>query len=349
MRKFEPLLSAKIFSNRVGETQKNLAMLRFPLACSIKYDGWRLTEYNGSSVTRSLKQVRNTHVRDTLRQFNAAARQLGHSGQDGEVLVGPPNHPNAMQNTTSGVSSEAGTPEFQFFMFDSYQYGQLGFMERQERLYPLYEQLRGDFPWLQWVEQRIIHNLDEFLAYEAEVVAQGYEGIMARSLNGHYKLGRSTMREGILMALKRFVDKEALVVEYHEELENANPATTNLLGRTERSSHQANLIPKGRMGTMVCRSPYFEKPFNVGGGCGVTHDFRQEIWDYPQQFQWRVTKYSYQEVGVKDRPRLTKWKGWRAWEDIDPTVAAQLLALGDAHQWSGQGHNGVTPGCRPAL
>ena len=349
MRNFEPLLSAKLFSNKRGDTEKNLAALRWPLACSIKYDGWRLVEYNGGAVTRSLKPPRNLHVQSSMRSLFTAARELGLKGLDGEILVGPPNHPNAMQNTTSGVGSRDGTPQFQFFMFDSYQHAQLGFMQRQELLYPYYEQLRGDFPWLQWVEQEIIYNLDGFLEYESRVIGQGYEGIMGRSLDGHYKLGRSTLREGILVALKRFVDAEGLVLEYWEELENANEATTNLLGRTERSSHQENLIPKGRMGKMICRSPEFTETFSVGSGHGVTHHFRQHLWDNYAEYQWMPIVYSYQEVGVKDRPRHTKWKSRRAWEDLDPAVAAKLLALGDAHAWSGKGLPGLLPGHRPQL
>lgn len=349
MHRFKPLLSAKIFSTEPGQTEANYKLIRWPAAASIKYDGIRLLEYGGQMVTRSLKPLRNAHAHAELREMIAAMRADGMCGADGEIIVGPANHPNAMQNTTSGVMSGAGQPDFTYYMFDSYQHASRPFEERSQRVGEWCYRQSNQFPWLRYVPYTVCRSLDDFLQYEAERVAEGYEGAMLRSLSGHYKMGRSTMRENILMALKRFEDDEALILEYHEELENANVATENALGHTERSGHKENLIPKGRMGTMLAVSLKFEKTFWLGGGRGITHDLRQQIWDNPRQFQWRLANYVYQHVGIKDRPRLPRFKSWRSWQDMDPERARALLELGAGHVFGGTGLPAVLPEFRPQL
>lgn len=348
-RRFQPLLSAKVFSTEPGGTEKNYRLLKFPLDLSIKYDGIRLLEYGGQMVTRSLKPLRNAHVAAQTKLLIEAAQDHGLRGLDGEITVGPPNHPNVMQHTTSGVMSRAGAPEFEFYAFDSYQHASKPFEERAAKVAEFCYAMGNQFPWLKFVENHRVHSLEEMLAYEEEKVALGYEGIMGRKPQAHYKMGRSTMREGILVALKRFVDDEALILEYREELENTNEATENALGHTERSSHQENLVPKGRMGTMLAQSLEFEKTFWLGGGRGITHALRQDIWDNPERYQWRLATYVYQHVGVKERPRLPRFKAWRSWRDLDPAKAARFLQIGRAHSYSGKGLPALAPHMAPAL
>jgi ATP-dependent DNA ligase len=251
---------------------------------------------------------------------------------DGEVIIGPVNHPNAMQHTSSALNSFHGDiSKLNFLLFDNHQHPQMPFMERHAQMQELNKLLKPDFPWLQIVEHKLIYNLADFLAYEDVIVKLGLEGIMGRDPNAPYKFGRATMREQILMALKRFVDDDALVLEYLEEVENTNVATINALGHTERSGHQANLIPKGSMGSMLCASAKFDDLFNVGGGRGITAALRQEVWDHPERFQWRVMKYVYQDIGIRTRPRLPRFHSWRPWADLDPATIRALLAKADTH------------------
>lgn len=347
MFRFKPALSAKIYSNNAAETVKNFALIKFPVLCSPKMDGIRLLEYNMGFVTRSLKAVRNHHVRELTREFAAVSKEAGMRGGDGEICVGEPHHPNVMQHTTSGIMSGEGQPDFGLYMFDSYQNSNEPFVKRLESVRRLHDKLGERFPWFKYVDHVLIHNMEQLIEYENLCLAAGYEGIMLRDPAGRYKMGRSTMREGILMALKRFTDDEAIILEHHEELENTNEGIENALGHLERSSHAENLVPKGRMGTMLAKSLRFEKTFFLGGGIGVTHGFRQAIWDNPQDFQWKLCVYSYQDIGIRERPRLSKWKSWRSWDDIDAERKAALLH--QAGQWifSGKGRsalNGPPPG-----
>ena len=324
-KKFEPLLSAKIFSLKSPEqTEKNLSLLRWPKDVSIKYDGIRLVEYQGQMHTRSLKVVRNLHVRDVMADFIARAADRNVSGMDGEITVGPLTHPNLIDNTKSGVMSGSGTPEFEFQLFDSYQHPEREFTRRTEEMRNLHAALSREFPFLRWVEQKRARDRQEFLAMETKIVSDGHEGIMGRAPDGVYKFGRSTLLDGILSALKRFVDDECVVVGILEEVENTNPLEENELGRSKRSSHQENLVPKGRMGTFVCVSPSFDKPFKVGGGHGLTHAKRQEIWDNREKYLHQPLTYMFQEIGVKEKPRLPRYKAFRDWDDLPQEKARAL-------------------------
>jgi hypothetical protein len=68
---------------------------------SPKIDGIRAIIGNGAALSRSLKPIRNLFVQSVLGRAEF-------QGLDGELVVGDPNDPNCMQNTTSGVMREAG-------------------------------------------------------------------------------------------------------------------------------------------------------------------------------------------------------------------------------------------------
>lgn len=64
------------------------------------------------------------------------------------------------------------------------------------------------------------------------------------------------------------------IVGFEEEMFNANEATTSEPGRTKRSSHKANKIPKGRLGALVLK--YGDTTFNCGTGFNDAE--RERIW-----------------------------------------------------------------------
>ena len=68
-------------------------------------------------------------------------------------------------------------------------------------------------PNVRVVPQVLVHNEEELRAFEEKCLAEGYEGAMVRSLEGPYKCGRSTVKEGYLLKVKRFEDGEAEILE----------------------------------------------------------------------------------------------------------------------------------------
>ena len=58
--------------------------------------------------------------------------------------------------------------------------------------------------YVEILPQAEIETSADLGAYEIEQLDAGYEGIMVRSVDGHYKYGRSTENEGLLWKVKRF-------------------------------------------------------------------------------------------------------------------------------------------------
>ena len=73
-----------------------------------KLDGIRALKINSNLVSRTFKQIRNTHIRTILEETLP-------DGADGEIVC-----PGAFQKTTSGVMSSKGKPEFIYYWFDYY-------------------------------------------------------------------------------------------------------------------------------------------------------------------------------------------------------------------------------------
>lgn len=319
--KFSPLLSAKLLNGSPAQKEANIAKLHFPLLGSPKYDGWRIFEYNGEASTRSLKpkEPKNIHTRLKLREFYARVREdCGVTGLDGEVVVGSPCVPNTMQITTSGIGSFDGTPEIGYYIFDSYQHAHLPFQERWEKVRDclLPTLVPGEFPWVHLVEQTTIHDLPQMWALLEEKLEMGFEGIMLRKPDAPYKMGRSSLNEGILIAVKKWETDEGEILEVREQLHNANEARVNALGHTERSGHRENLHGKNTMGSVLVRSRRFDDDFSVGGGPGLDAALRQYIWDHPDEFVGKKLTFRYQDVGIRTRPRFPQWMSVRDPADI---------------------------------
>ena len=79
-----------------------------------------------------------------------------------------------------------------------------------------------------------------------------------------------------LLKVKRFEDGEAGILAVEEQMHNGNEATTNELGRTQRSSHKENKVPMGTLGALVCKDVETGIQFNIG--TGFTDEVRQQLW-----------------------------------------------------------------------
>ena len=291
---FKPMLSGKA----------DLAALQFPLLASRKLDGIRAVIRDGRVLSRTLKEIPNKFVQAVL----------GHErfeGHDGELLVGPMNAPDVYLKTNSAVMSVSGQPSFTFAVFDSILHPEQPFRERL----PLQEFITDRYQVVPLQHTRI-HDLDELLAYQAQVLAEGYEGVMLRAPDAPYKHGRSTTREGYLLKLKNFSDAEAEVVGVEEEMRNDNVATVDALGHTKRSSHKENKVGKGTMGALVVRGlngPFAGVEFNIGSGFSAAQ--RREEWKPGD-----IVSYTFFEHGALNKPRHPVFVRRR--ESIDVETAA---------------------------
>ena len=287
MKPFKPMLASPF----------DEALLKFPVLASPKLDGVRAIVRDGVVLSRALKPIPNKWVQQRF-------SHLEHF--DGELIVGASNHPDVLRTTTSGVMRVEGEPDVSFHVFDH--------VENHARLYTVrYDLLEEDTEINVFVvPQHELMNTFELNAFEHEVLAEGYEGVMLRRPDAPYKFGRSTAREGYLLKVKRFHDDEFEIVGFEEEMFNANEATTSELGRTKRSSHKANKIPKGRLGALVLK--YGDTTFNCGTGFNDAE--RERIWAERDSYLGKLAKIKYFAHGIKDVPKLSSFLGIRDVRDM---------------------------------
>lgn len=276
--------------------------IRFPVYASPKIDGIRVTVWNGTPLTRALKDVPNHYIRETIKAANLPAVF------DGELVVGSPMAHDCINKTTSGVMSREGRPDFMFYVFDYVDQWPIPFYKRAARLAEQTGALQAFHPWFKVLPQKLIRSPEELAAFEAEQLELGYEGLIVCNPDALYKHGRSTAKEQGKMKVKRFVDTEAVVIGFYELMHNDNPATVNALGHTERSSHKANLTPMNMLGALICRTPEGVE-FEIG--TGFTYLQRTVLWQIRQQLIGRLAKYKFFPVGVKDKPRHPVFLAWR--------------------------------------
>lgn len=279
-------------------TVDDFAALRFPVLASPKLDGIRCLIVNGEAVTRNLKPIPNLYVQHRLR---------GLPDLDGELIVGSSTVPDCFTRSTSGIMSIHGEPGFLFHVFDHWSHGG-AFAHRVMSAARHVLDAFLDAP-LRMVEHVQIETARDLLAYEAETVAAGYEGVMIRDPGGVYKHGRSTARESILGKVKRFHDSEGEVVGVEELHHNGNAAEVNALGLTERSTAKAGLMAGGTLGALIVRAPGWAEPFKIG--TGFTADQRATFWSQRHALKGRVVKFKHQPAGEKDKPRFPVFLGWR--------------------------------------
>ena len=276
--------------------------LVFPIYASPKLDGIRVIIKDNQVLSRNGKPIPNVFVQSLLKSYH---------GLDGELIVGHPTHPNVFQLTTSGVMSIEGTPNVRLYVFDCW-YAEGGIDARYNEVLKITQ--NSSIVDIEVVPQIVINSLEELYKFEEDCLAKGYEGVMLRYPNAPYKNGRSTVKEGALLKLKRFSDSEAYILGMEPLLRNHNEPTKNALGHTERSSHIYNKVADDLLGALNVKDIHTGVEFSIGSG--FTEEQRREIWNKQVELIGSIVKYKYFEVGVKDKPRFPIFCGLRHFNDI---------------------------------
>ena len=303
MKPMKPLLAATIDDE---------ATLNFPVMTSPKLDGIRAMVIDGILVSRNFKPIPNAYVQSIL-------SHVRFNGLDGELIVGPETDEKVFQRTTSGVMSRDDTPGehlgtsgFVFRVFDDFTHPAKPFNERYRAVVARVSKMPAkDQKHIQFVWHTHVNDVEELRAQEEKALICGYEGLMVRSLHGPYKFGRSSLKEGTLLKLKRFSDDEAVILSMDEQMQNNNEKVKDALGHSKRSSHKANLTGKGTLGALQVRNTAGQE-FSIG--TGFDDELKAWFWKNKKTVIGRTIKYKYQKVGMKDLPRFPVYLGFR--EDI---------------------------------
>lgn len=295
---FKPLLAEKV----------NLQTLQYPVYASPKYDGFRcIVNAMGQPMSRNIKPIPNGYVYAKLQELTLPRL-------DGELLTYSGEKVDDFNTIQSKLTTRSGMPDFKFMVFDDWTWPTKPYHERNTAAAVWVNDHKPKR--VEMVQQKLIQNEEELLDYEAEQLALGWEGVMVRSLDGVYKFGRSTTKEGILLKLKRFFDDEAVVVAAHELMHNANEATVNVLGYQERSSHKANMLGMDTLGKFTVR--WKDVEFDVG--TGFTAEQRQHYWGKDNRMVGSTLKFKYQSLGPNGKPRFPVFLGFRSAVDLDGDI-----------------------------
>lgn len=305
----KPQLAGKFVEEKVAKM--------LPLIGQVKYDGIRSFVRSGILWSRSIKAIRSEQI-----QSWCAHNRDFLEGLDGELICGPPTAPDCYTRTSSSVMSYNKPDEFCFYAFDKWD-EPTPFKDRIEVVAELTSHfvMESGPTRIVMAPNVMLNTMEEVWAFYEEQVLLGHEGIILRDPDSYYKYGRGSpvKCECIKMKEGGWVDTEVKIVEFHEQLHNANEATLDNLGNTERSGHKENLIGKGTLGSISVKGNFVDggAPFECRVGTGLDDAIRQAVWDNPDEYKDLFVKMKYFTVGIKDKPRFPTFLGFRHPDDMD--------------------------------
>lgn len=280
--------------------------LKFPLFASAKLDGIRCAVVSGKAMSRKMIPIPNEFVQAWAKE-NAEALE----GLDGELIVGEPCGDGVFIRSGKGVGTVGGEPDFTFYVFECWNQPTMMAVER----YAYLESRVQNLPRCVLVPQSIVNTPEELLAYNRDALEQGYEGMILKKLWGHYKYGRSTLNEGLLLKWKEFSDSEAVILEVLQGKTNTNPDIRDALGHAKRSTAKAGKVGTQMVGSFRVKDIHSGVEFKCALGNQTVKEAEQ-LWAIREQLVGKTIVYKFQKVGVKDKPRFPGLKGFRDAFDI---------------------------------
>lgn len=295
MSKFRPMLATAC---------EDISTIKYPVLASLKLDGIRCVVLKGVVYSRTMKPIPSKMVQELFGKPE-------YEGFDGELIYGDVYDERVFNLSTSfcmskGVPTGLNPLEIRFYVFDL-----VGEQGHIDRLHSLSEKQLGRNVVLHL--PTTVQSSEQLTEFEEDVLSKGGEGVMVRSLNGPYKQGRSTSKEGYLLKIKRFVDEEATIIEFDEKMHNTNEAKVDALGYTDRSTSKEGMVGADTLGALVVQS---EKWGEFRIGTGFDDALRKEIWENKDKYLGELVKFKYFATGVVEKPRFPVYLGIRDKIDV---------------------------------
>jgi len=299
-----PLLAAKLGKKQKFEDLEKY--IKFPCYVSPKIDGIRCLVQGKKILTRSFKSQPNIFITKYLQKYAPA-------GCDGELII----RGKKFNESQSGIMSIEGEPDFIYWVFDLCKKGEERFtFGKRFGLLTILNPMDYPHHRIKILPHYVIGNMKQLLSFEKGFLKQGYEGIMIRSMDGIYKSGQSTLKEGYLIKYKRFKHSEAKIIGYVEQEHNTNPQTTNELGTKSRSTKRKGRKLAHTLGAFIVQDLKTKKKFNIGSGNGLTHRLRREVWENQKSYSGKIIRYKFMKYGMKNLPRQPQFDGFRSKLDL---------------------------------
>jgi DNA ligase-1 len=299
--------------------------VRFPCIVQPKIDGVRALNLNGTLTGRSLDPFKGFGITEYFSRPEFV-------GLDGEMILGdnPACGERLCSLTTGAMGRFKGVdemPDLTWWVFDlvAEDARHRGYQRRYEML-RYHVECVLNHPRIKLVPATPVEtreHLDRLIAYHS---AQGYEGTIIRNPDAPCKQGRATQKGQELWRVKPWGDFEILVTGITEGQINGNKAKKNTLGRTERSSAKAGMIPNGQVGSIqgvllndfvVNGKVLFKKGLEVTAGSGEMSVAEATAYFEDQSsIVGKIAKIKTMTHGVKDLPRFPTFVSLRMKEDM---------------------------------
>jgi DNA ligase-1 len=160
------------------------------------------------------------------------------------------------------------------------------------------ETLDIKFEYFKLVVQWAVNNVDEVNDLYVNALAWGCDGLILRSLEGKYKFGRGTIKEGLIFKMKPFQTFDAKIVGIIQatEVREGAEKKINELGRsvTSKKKDDRVLIPKAAAFVVM----YKGKELKVT--IAMTDEEKEEVWENQYLYLGRMIEYKGMLVGAKE-------------------------------------------------
>lgn len=307
----------KITKPMLAESVSEPMKLKFPstgFLCTPKLDGIRAIRKDGKMLSRKFIDIPNQQIQNKFAWLP--------DGIDGELIrLDGKSKAGVGFNATQAIvmREEEVTKEeidsIVYFIFD-YVSGDLNkpYKERMKELGEIARKSANQGLDVIFLLPKLMVSIEDLKEYEEECVRDGFEGVMLRTVDSPYKLGRSTESQQWLLKWKRFEDSEAEILGFEEQQHNNNKAEKDNVGHTKRSTKKAGMIKAGKLGSLLVRD--LKSGVEFGLGSGFDDAQRIEIWNNQKKYKTEIVKYQFQPAGVKEKPRFPTFLGFRDRRDM---------------------------------
>jgi DNA ligase-1 len=246
---FEPMLAEKYID------RKN--KVKFPVLGSTKIDGMRMVNVKGATTTRNGKNIPSCpHITNALKPlFKAYPKGL----VDGEIYADNEYFEDIMSlvKKTKNLTPEnllESEQKAKLWVFDGFLSDpKVGFSTRFEEIKKaILEHVAPEhLKYFVFVENVVLINHEEILKQHEIYVAQGFEGIILRVIDGPYENKRSTY----LLKYKDFIDEEFVIVDMLEGTGNDAGLASKLVVRLkDGSTSEAGIRGKDNYTSMLLKN-----------------------------------------------------------------------------------------------
>lgn len=302
----------------------DLDKLKFPCIIMPKIDGVRGYHNGEKFLARSGDPHPNKYTHEFFSDPLLA-------GIDCECVAGPITSPSLCRDTTSALNTIQGTPFVQAWAFDLVNEKTKGlpYNHRLAALHEYVHELQAGAKFkntLRAVHYQIANTVDELLFWARQYTESGFEGSIIRSLDGKYKNGRATVKEGIYLRLKAFADAEIVVTFVEQGLHNGNELQQDALGYAKRSTHQDKMVGNGMIGaiwgTLLSNIEFGGKVILPAGRDvkiapgKMTHSEREYYYRNQSEIIGTIAKFQYFPHGMKDKLRFPTFQCFRMPQDL---------------------------------